>query len=162
MTDGQSRAFGGSVSVGIEPADQPEIQRLLDLSDAVAARLYPGAFRQPLKAATLQSPDTTLFVARDEAGRALGCVALLDLGDLTPELKRMIVDPQHAGQGVGRKLLLGLLQTAKGRGIRSVLLEVGIRNVVARRLYERAGFRDRGPFGRYEQTPIATFMEIDL
>lgn len=162
MTSEPYGAFVGSVSVGIEPADQPEMQRLLDLSDAVAARLYPGAFRQPLKAATLQSPDTTLFVARDEAGHALGCVALLDLGDLTAELKRMIVDPRHAGQGVGRKLLLGLLQTAKDRGIRSVLLEVGIRNVEARRLYERAGFRDRGPFGRYEQTPIATFMEIDL
>ncbi|MFN3363976.1 MAG: hypothetical protein ACK40W_08435 [Allorhizobium sp.] len=43
-----------------------------------------------------------------------------------------------------------------------MLLEVGIRNVAARRLYESVGFRDRGPFGDYRQTPIATFMQIDL
>jgi putative acetyltransferase len=34
-----------SVSVAIEPPDQPAVAALLDLSDAVAARLYPGAFR---------------------------------------------------------------------------------------------------------------------
>lgn len=148
--------------IAVEAADQPETQRLLDLSDAVAARLYPGAFRQSLTAASLALPSVTLSVARDASRQALGCAALIDLPDGTAELKRMIVDPQHAGQGVGRKLLLGLLQTAKERGIRSVVLEVGIRNVEARRLYESVGFRDRGPFGSYEQTPIATFMQIEL
>lgn len=39
---------------------------------------------------------------------------------------------------------------------------VGIGNVEAQRLYESCGFRDRGPFGRYKQTSIATFMQIDL
>lgn len=162
MIGERPRALGEVVSVGIEPADHPDIQRLLDLSDAVAARLYPGAFRQPLKAATLERPDTTLFVARNAAGHAYGCVSLLDQGDSTAELKRMIVDPQHARHGIGRLLLQTLLQAARQRGFDAVRLEVGIRNVEARRLYESAGFRDRGPFGRYEQTPIATFMQIDL
>ena len=156
MTEGQM------LLIAVEPADQPEIQRLLGLSDAVAARLYPGAFRQSLTAASLALPSVALFVARDASGQALGCAALMDLPDGAAELKRMIVDPDHAGQGVGRKLLLGLLQTAKERRIRSVVLEVGIRNVEARRLYESVGFRDRGPFGSYEQTPIATFMQIEL
>jgi putative acetyltransferase len=151
-----------SCLVAVEPPDQPDIQRLLDLSDAVAARLYPGAFRQPLTAASLALPSVTLFVARDETTRALGCAALLDLGNGAAELKRMIVDPDYAGQGVGRSLLLAILQAAKERGIRSVLLEVGIRNIEARRLYESCGFRERGPFGSYKQTPIATFMQIDL
>lgn len=150
------------ITVAIEPPDQPAIATLLDLSDAVAARLHPGAFRQPLNPATLSRPDITLFVARDEAGQALGCAALLDLGDGTAELKRMIVNPDHAGQGVGRHLVAAILQSARARGYRSVLLEVGIRNVEARRLYESAGFGARGPFGRYEQTPIATFMEFTL
>ncbi|KQW31298.1 hypothetical protein ASE36_03270 [Rhizobium sp. Root274] len=150
------------VFISVEPPDQPAIAALLQLSDAIAARLYPGAFRQALNPATLSRPDITLFVARDKAGQALGCAALLDLGDGTGELKRMIVDPEHAGQGVGRQLVTAILQSARQRNLRAVLLEVGIRNVEARRLYARAGFRDRGPFGRYEQTPIATFMEIAL
>jgi putative acetyltransferase len=150
------------ICVAVETADQPDIDRLLAVSDAVAARLYPGEFRRPLTGRALADTEASMFVARDASGQALGCAALIDLPDGTAELKRMIIDPQYAGQGVGRKLLLGLLQTAKERGIRSVLLEVGIRNVEARRLYESVGFRDRGPFGRYEQTPIATFMQIDL
>lgn len=155
---GEGRIF----SVAAEPADHPDIQRLLDLSDTVAARLYPGAFRQPLTAAALARPGVSLFVARDGQGYALGCAALLDLSEDEAELKRMIVDPDHAGQGVGRQLLLAVLQAARDRGIRTVLLEVGIHNVEARRLYESCGFRDRGPFADYEQTPIATFMEADL
>lgn len=150
------------ITVAIEPPDQPAVATLLQLSDAVAARLYPGAFRQPLTPATLSRPDITLFVARDDQGHALGCAALLDLGDGTGELKRMIVDPDHAGRGVGRHLVTAILQSARQRPLRAVLLEVGIRNVEARRLYQRAGFRARGPFGGYQQTPIATFMEIAL
>jgi putative acetyltransferase len=84
------------------------------------------------------------------------------MSDGTAELKRMIVDPDYAGQGVGRSLLLAILQAARERGFTAVMLEVGILNVEARRLYESCGFRDRRPFGSYEQTPIATFMQIDL
>lgn len=151
-----------SVQVSLEPPDQPDIQRLFDLSDAVAARLYPGAFRQPLKASGLARPGIALFVARNRQARALGCVALFDLGDGKAELKRMIVDPDHARQGVGHSLLQAVLQEAASSGFGQVLLEVGIRNVEARRLYQRVGFRDRGPFAAYRQTPIATFMQIDL
>lgn len=150
------------LSVRPEPADQPDVQRLLDLSDAVAASLYPGAFRQPLNATGLAREDINVFLARDASGQALGCAALLDLSDGAAELERMIVDPDHAGRGVGRNLLLTILQAARDRGLRSVRLEVGIRNVEARRLYQSVGFRDRGPFGRYQQTEIATFMEFQL
>jgi putative acetyltransferase len=153
---------GHTVTVAIEHPDQPAVQHLLDLSDAVAVRLYPGAFRQPLSAVTLSRPDVSLFLARNAFGRAVGCAALLDLGDATAELKRMIVDPDHAGQGVGRHLVTTILETASERNLRAVLLEVGIHNVEARRLYLRAGFRTRGPFGTYAKTPIATFMEITL
>ncbi|MFN3363977.1 MAG: GNAT family N-acetyltransferase [Allorhizobium sp.] len=103
MTEGQM------LLIAVEPADQPDIQRLLDLSDAVAARLYPGAFRQSLTAASLALPTVTLFIARDASGQALGCAALMDLSDGAVELKRMIVDPDHAGKGVGRSLLSAIL-----------------------------------------------------
>lgn len=158
----QPKGMAGGLAVRVEPADQPAVQHLLDLSDAVAARLYPGAFRQPLTAAALARPGICVFLTRDQAGRALACAALVDLSDGAAELKRMIVDPEHAGQGIGRALLLAMLQAARERGIPAVLLKVGIRNGEARRLYESVGFRDRGPFGTYCQTSIATFMEMDL
>lgn len=151
-----------TVDVAVEAADQAEIDKLLALSDAVAARLYPGEFRRPITGNALADTEAIMFVARNEAGLALSCAALLDLGNGAAELKRMIVDPEHTGKGVGRSLLRAILQEARERGISTILLEVGIHNVAARRLYEQVGFRDRGPFGHYRQTPIATFMEIDL
>jgi putative acetyltransferase len=150
-----------SCLIAVEPPDQPDVDRLLQMSNAVAEHLYPGAYRQPISGRSLGGPGSLLFMAR-LAGVAVGCAALLDLCDGTAELKRMIVDPQHAGQGVGRLLLQTLLQAARQRGFNAVLLEVGIRNVEARRLYQSVGFRDRGPFGRYQETEIATFMEIEL
>ena len=150
-----------SCLVAVEPPDQPDVDRLLQMSDAVAERLYPGEYRRPINGRSLDAPGSLLFMARLD-GVAVGCAALLDLSDGAAELKRMIVDPDYAGQGVGRSLVVTILHAAKERGIRSVLLEVGIGNIEARRLYENCGFRDRGPFGSYKQTPIATFMQSDL
>lgn len=150
------------ICVAVEASDQQDIDRLLAVSDAVAARLYPGEFRRPLTGRTLADTKALMFIARDASGRALGCAALMDLPDGTAELKRLIIDPQHAGKGVGRSLLSAILQAARERGLRTVVLEVGVHNVAARRLYESVGFRDCGPFGDYRQTAIATFMQIDL
>jgi putative acetyltransferase len=131
------------------------------MSDAVAERLYPGEYRRPINGRSLDTPGALLFMARLD-GVAVGCAALLDLSDGAAELKRMIVDPDHARRGIGRSLIEACLRGARSRGLKTLLLEVGIRNVEARRLYESCGFRDRGPFGSYKQTPIATFMQIDL
>ncbi|WP_245415642.1 GNAT family N-acetyltransferase [Ciceribacter lividus] len=134
----------------------------MQLSDAVAERLYPGEFRRPLNGRALDRPDVELFVARSGNGNALGCAALFYLGEGTAELKRMIVAPEHAGRGVGRSILVALLAEAVRRGLTTILLEVGTRNVEARRLYASLGFRERGPFGTYQATSVAGFMEICL
>lgn len=149
------------LTASIEPADQPDIDRLLALSDAVAARLYPGEYRRPLTGAALARDDVAVLIARLE-GKAVGGLALFDLGDGTVELKRMIIDPDHAGQGFGRALVRTALDVCLQRGISVVQLEVGIRNLEARKLYASIGFSDRGPFGPYQQTPVATFMECRL
>lgn len=149
------------LTASIEPADQPDIDRLLALSDAVAARLYPGEYRRPLTGAALARGDVSVLVARLE-GKAVGCLALFDHGDGAVELKRMIIDPDHSGQGYGRALVRTALDVCLQRGISVVLLEVGIHNLEARKLYASMGFRDRGPFSPYQQTQVATFMECRL
>ena len=63
----------------------------------------------------------------------------------TPELAIGVV-PGRRGQGVGRRLLEGLLAAARERGYPAVSLSVEPDNP-ARRLYERAGFRQVGEAG---------------
>ncbi|KPF46880.1 GNAT family N-acetyltransferase [Rhizobium sp. AAP43] len=151
----------GPVSIHIEPADQSDVDRLLQLSDAVAARLYPGEYRKPITGKVLDSAGIEVFVARLK-DKAIGCVASFDLGDGVVELKRLIVDPDHQGQGIGRALVCAMLEACRRRDIRAVVLEVGIRNIEARQLYEKLGFRNRDAFGNYQPTPVATFMQYDL
>jgi putative acetyltransferase len=46
------------------------------------------------------------------------------------------------------------------RGRATVLrLETGTRQPAAIALYERAGFRRRGPFGSYRDDPLSVYME---
>jgi putative acetyltransferase len=102
-------------------------------------------------------PEVSLFVARS-AGRAIGCCALLDRGDGSAEIKRMIVDEAHRGSGAGAALLTTLEAEATRRGIHRLLLEVGIRNEAAYALYCRAGFTPCAAFAPHTADPISRFL----
>ena len=145
------------IKVAVESPHQDEIAALLRQSDAVAAALYPGAFRRAITPASLDTPEISLFVARI-AGHAIGCFALLDRGDGTAEIKRMIVDEAHRGRGAGAALLAALEAEAAQRGIHTLLLEVGIRNEAAYALYCRAGFTPCAAFAPYKPDPISRFL----
>ncbi|MCA3287314.1 MAG: GNAT family N-acetyltransferase [Roseomonas sp.] len=145
------------IKVAVENPHQEEIVALLRQSDAVAAALYPGAFRRAITPASLDAPEISLFVARI-AGRAIGCCALFDRGDGSAEIKRMIVDEAHRGSGAGAALLATLEAEATRRGIQRLLLEVGIRNEAAYALYCRVGFTPCAAFAPYEADPISRFL----
>lgn len=145
------------IKVAVESPQREDIAALLSQSDAVAAALYPGAFRRAITPASLDAPEISLFVARI-AEHAIGCCALLDRGDGTAEIKRMIVDEAHRGSGAGASLLAALDGAAERRGIRTLLLEVGIRNVAAYALYRRAGFTPCAAFAPYIADPISRFL----
>ncbi|KQV17094.1 hypothetical protein ASC97_30780 [Rhizobium sp. Root1203] len=70
---------------------QSEVSYLLQQSDAVAARLYPGEYRRPINAESLGKTNTYVLIARI-AEKAVGMCVLFDRGDRSTELKRMIVD----------------------------------------------------------------------
>ena len=144
--------------VGVESPLQTDIAALLRQSDDVAARLYPGEYRRPITPDVLAKPGIHVIVAR-EGESLLGFCALMERGDGTIELKRMIVDAEARGRGAGRKLLQGAEAEAQRLGAHTILLEVGTRNIEAQSLYRAAGFVERGPFPPYQSTPISLFME---
>lgn len=149
------------ITVAAETPRQEGVAALLRQSDAVAAALYPGAFRQAIDPASLDRPGMTLLVARRD-GCVAGCCALFDRGDGSAELQRMIVAEAHRQQGVGDALLAAAETQAAQRGVVRLLLEVGIRNVAAHAMYRRAGFTPRAPFTPYKATPISRFLEKRL
>ncbi|WP_048429786.1 GNAT family N-acetyltransferase [Methylobacterium indicum] len=146
------------VTIGVETPLQAEVSALLSEAGSVGARLYPAGEHRPIAPESLAVPGTRLLVSRI-AGEAVGLCALIARGGGTIELKRLIVSAAARGAGVGSALVREAETEARRLGARIVVLEVGTRNVEARRLYRRAGFAPRDPFPPYRALPASLFLE---
>lgn len=149
------------MNVALESPDQPPVIALIAELDAYQDALYPPESRHALDLATLKQPHVRFAVARDDAGQAVGCAALV----LVPghgEVKRMYVHPRGRGQGIA-KALLGLLENEAAQAdCRLLMLETGPFQPEALGFYERSGYERRGPFGGYRDDPLSVFMQKRL
>jgi len=152
-----------SPSWQIERADPgcAEAQELIGELDAYQQALYPAQSNHLVPVQALRRPNVDFFLARDGAAAA-GCAALLDQDGEYGEIKRMYVRPERRGHGAGSAMLRALLEAARSRGLICLRLETGIAQPEAIAMYERAGFRRRGPFGGYVEDPLSLFMELRL
>lgn len=150
-----------SVVITREKPRQPEVLRLLELSDAYVAALYPPESNHLVDLATLETPAVSFYVARRE-GSIIGCCALVEAGDGTAEIKRMFVDPDARGLRVGKLMLEELIERGRALGLTAIRLETGIHQPEAISLYHRSGFVDIAPFGSYKPDPLSLFMELKL
>jgi putative acetyltransferase len=147
--------------IALEHPDRSDIIALIEALDAFQAPLYPVESHHGIDMAALAAPGVLFAVARDEAGRASGCAALV-LDEGYGELKRMFVPPESRGRGLGAALLAFLEQQALARGATLLRLETGIRQPEAIRLYARFGYVPCGPFADYVPDPNSVFMEKSL
>ena len=112
----------------------------------------------------LRQPDIRFWTVWSEAGELMGCGALKRLSNEHAEIKSMRSANGFRGQGVGRAMLLHLLQEAQNSGFKRLSLETGSQPgfVAARRLYQRHGFAICGPFEGYTDDPLSVFMTLAL
>src|SRR5881409_3939194 len=139
--------------------------RPLDLDDVLsierASFSMPwshGAFLYEME----QNQVARCFVVRHGA-RVAGYVCLWEVADEL-HITNIAVHPSARRRGIGRALLGQLLDDARGRALRLVILEVRPSNAAARALYESFGFRvvgrRRGYY--YDTGEDALVMENDL
>ena len=140
-----------------------DVQDLLQFHVAAMRGQSPPEACHVLPASGLADPSITFFTARCD-GELVGVGALKANGDGTGELKSMRVAPSFAGRGAGRAMLETLIGEARKRGYRTLLLETGRSDefAAASRLYDRAGFTERGPFSDYQPTDFTRFMQLVL
>lgn len=146
------------MNIALEPADQPDVIALIDALDAYQKPLYPAESHHGIDIAALSRPEVIFAVARDDAGRAVACGAIV-LGAEYGELKRMYTAPAQRGKGVAGQVLALLERSAIARGCRHFMLETGPLQPEALAFYARRGFVRRGPFGDYWDDPNSVFME---
>jgi putative acetyltransferase len=149
------------MSVAIENPRQPEIERLLAVSDAYAAELYPPDSCYLLDVSELEAPGVTVFVARVD-GEALGMAALVFGGEPHPELKRLVVDDRARGQGLAGQLLAAIEAHARDAGATVIQLETGPLSTAALALYEKHGYARIPNFGPYVGDEFSVCMAKTL
>jgi len=103
---------------------------------------------EPIDREVLGDPETHILrpgghvlFAIDDEERAIGTVALKRESEGVYELTKMAVAPQARGTGVGRALMLAVLEAFRARNGRELFLESSSKLAPALALYESVGFR---------------------
>ena len=118
-----------------------------------------GAFLYEMQ----QNRVARCWVAREDDNHVAGYLCLWEVADEV-HITNVAVHPAQRRRGIGRSLLRGVLDDARTRKLKLVVLEVRPSNHEARTLYESFGFqvmgRRRGYY--YDTGEDALVMEVSL
>ncbi len=153
-----------AVTISIETPLQDDVRALVGHLNDHLLPLSPPEFQFKMTVEQMAGSDTTLFVARDNSGRAVGMGALKVHSPELGEVKRMFTLPEVRGERVGSQLLAQIVELARKRGLVSLMLETGTGPGMAEahRLYTRSGFVSRGPFMDYPDSEWSAFFELPI
>lgn len=151
-------------SIEIDDLSDPAVVGLLEAHVAQLRATSPPESTHALDLDGLRREAVTLWVARDDDGSPVGCLALSLVDPTHPELKSMRTDSAATGRGIGTAVLQHVLAHARNNGLDRLWLETGAEDFFApaRRLYARHGFVECPPFGHYRPDPLSVFMSLEL
>ncbi|QNE22866.1 GNAT family N-acetyltransferase [Kribbella qitaiheensis] len=93
-------------------------------------------------AADYTAPQGLLLVGYTSSGQPVGCggYRTYDQTEHVAEVRKMYVQPDYRGMGLGRRILKQLERQATARGARKLILETGALNEAAIGLYVEVGY----------------------
>ena len=97
-----------------------------------------------------------------ENEKAVACGAIKEYAPGIMEIKRMFTDPEVRGKGVATKVLNELIEWAREMNYQKCILETGIRQPDAIRLYQKNGFTTIPNYGQYEGVVNSVCFEKEL
>ncbi|MBL7255293.1 GNAT family N-acetyltransferase [Paractinoplanes lichenicola] len=134
----------------IKQADfaEPSVRALLvDVLGELSERYGGTGDDTPIAADDFTTPNGAFFVA-DDGTALVGCAGWRRHGK-DAELKRMFTAKPVRGQGLGRRLLATIEDSARAAGCRRLILETGDKQPEAVALYVSAGYVRIEDFGYY-------------
>jgi [ribosomal protein S18]-alanine N-acetyltransferase len=148
--------------VSIEPMgldDLPTVQAIEEAS--FTTPWPPHAYRSEIESNRLAQ-----YIVARVGGQVVAYAGMWMMVD-EAHVTTFAVHPRWRRQRIGERLLLTLLDLARGRRAREATLEVRLSNLAARRLYEKYGFRPVGLRPRYysddnEDALIMTTESLDM
>lgn len=151
-----------SVTIAVESPLSDDVRALVKALNEFTYELTPADYRHHMTVEQMAQRDTTLFVARDESGAAIGMGALRRHANGVGEVKRMFVRPEARGRGIGEAILAHIEALAREEGFTRLVLETGSNFDAARRVYERSAFEPCDGVLDYPPSPWTAFYEKEL
>ena len=99
-------------------------------------------------------------VYRDEA--PIACGAYKQFDDVTAEIKRVFVRSECRGQGIAKRLMSALEESAKSGGYQYAVLETGVLQPEAVGLYRSIGYTITDNYGPYAGNANSVCMKKRL
>ncbi|MGE0829115.1 MAG: GNAT family N-acetyltransferase [Hyphomonadaceae bacterium] len=153
------------VEIAIETPLQDEVRALVAALNEWAFEQTPREFCHHMTVEQMAEPDTTVFIARDDAGAAIAMGALKRHAEGLGEVKRMFTRPGLRGGGLAGRIVGEIEKLARQEGFTRLVLETGAVSAFAPawRVYERAGFNRCGAFLDYPaDSPHNIYYEKQL
>ena len=143
--------------------EDPRVVALLQFHAETARAQTAAGSAHALDVAALRAADLHVRAAWHGAELA-GIGALRILSATDGELKSMHTAATHRRSGVGRAMLLHLVDLARTLGLERVSLETGSWEYFApaRALYRAHGFVECAPFGDYRADPNSVFLTREV
>ncbi|MXW87869.1 MAG: GNAT family N-acetyltransferase [Boseongicola sp. SB0673_bin_14] len=159
----QDTPDGGDFKIRPLAPSDPRARRLIGMLDRLQLSLYPAESNHLESIDSLEHDDAAFLVAL-VAGEVVGCGAVKRMpASLTSprygETRRMYVDSEVRGRGIGGALLDALESNLISHGIVIARLETGVCQPDAHALYEGHGYVRISPFGDYVEDPLSVFHE---
>ncbi len=140
---------------------QIEIQREASRAFHELLGEYEASLPDALRHGSLETYGVAFTASVD--GAPCGCVALDECDATTGIVKRLYVQPAFRQHGVARALIDDLVQVARARGYRRVVLDTDREALApAYRFYLKYGFKECGPYVATVSYACPTFMELPI
>ena len=132
----------------IDPRDSVAMALIAALTEELM-RLYQDEDGSGNFAAADVLVPRSAFLIGSLGGSPVACGAYRPMSPNVAEIKRMYVEPDHRGRGLGRLILLDLEMRSRRDGYSRVRLETGTLQPEAVRLYEKSGYHRIVCYGNY-------------
>ena len=153
---------GNHVPIEIRPMKAADLPRILEIASGVrnAPHWPESAYRNAIDPESAPARIALVAVATES-----GTVAGFGLASMLAgqaELEMIAVAAEWQGRGMGRRLLMDLMEQFRRRDVREVFLEVRASNETALHLYRSVGFVETGRRGRYYSSPVEDGVTMRL
>jgi len=139
--------------------DSLDARRLIAELDTALAAITGDSGASSFDPQDCRGPGAVFVIAYDDRNIAAGCGAVRALEGDIGEIKRMYARP---GSGAGAPVLAELERRAAAWGYRRLWLSTRRANVRAVQFYERHGYLEVPPYGRYAGRAVSICLGRQL